>query len=404
MKSLIKAFLICLIVFSVTNKGLTAIDIGVDVPELVQQLAGLKVEGKGYFYYYHDATDGDGQSNSFDLSRLYMGAKYRISDEFSVRYLTDVSHQASDADHKENYGKFEVFTKYAYMDWNISENNNMVMGLQGTNNWKPVDKAWGYRSLGKAPMEAFGSFWSGQSKAYQKYLEGWAEGLISTDEKTRLNLQAANIKAAGSSKMGSSADIGVGVKLKPTDVTYLNLLIRNGTGYKKVENDMFKNIQLRGGVYLMDRAVHLTGYFELEPWRGINAESNTKGYMNNQWDLMASYMQKGAFTVGVNINSKSFDGIQTIDAFSASVFGNAYIIPKRLKALVRYDNYITGFNDVEVKQGDDNLKSNGSLLIVGLDYKVHKKVSIVPNFQMTSFEDSKLDPIRSVYVHMTFKL
>jgi len=392
----LKRFMVAIIaLLSVTFTGNTAIN--VDVPELVQQLAGLKVEGKGYFYYYHDASDGDGQTNSFDLSRLYMGAKYRISSEFTVRYLTDISHQ-------DNSGKLEVYAKYAYMNWKISDNLNIVMGLQGTNNWSKPEKAWGYRSIRKSPMEAFGGFWGDNSKSYLKYLGKWAAEPIATDESSRLSRMAASMKAAGSSKMGSSADMGVGVKYKPTNVTYLNLLIRNGAGYKNAENDMFKNFQFRGGIYLMEKAVHLSGYFELEPWRGTDEDGMLKGYMNNQWDVMASISQKSKFIVGVNINSKSFDGIQAIDALGTSVFGNVYVIPKKLKALARYDFYDTGFNEAEVKQGDIKWESNGSLLIVGLDYKAHKKISIIPNFKLTSYEDSDMESVRSVYVHMTFKL
>ena len=83
-----------------------------DAGDLVEALSKLKVEGTGYFYYTHDASKGDGQSNSFDFARMYFGATYRLSDNFSVRYLSDFSHQ-------DKTGKFEVFAKYAYVDWKL---------------------------------------------------------------------------------------------------------------------------------------------------------------------------------------------------------------------------------------------------------------------------------------------
>ncbi|MEE9554941.1 MAG: hypothetical protein V3W18_11645, partial [candidate division Zixibacteria bacterium] len=111
----------------------------------------LTPEGKGYFYYLHDFSSGAGQDNEFDISRMYFGAKYQISEEFVARYLTDISHRD---------GGFEVFTKYAYLDWNLSKwNAHLAMGLQGTNNWSAPEKAWGYRAIRKAPMESFGGYW-----------------------------------------------------------------------------------------------------------------------------------------------------------------------------------------------------------------------------------------------------
>ena len=148
-----KSFILCLVtliaLLCLTGTGRAEVDL--DIPDLVQHLGGLKIVGKGYFYYHHDASQGDGQTNSFDFARLYMGAKYHISDEFSVEYLTDIAHH-------DKTGKLEVYTKYAYVDWSITNKLNLVMGLQGTSNWKQPEKAWGYRSIHKAPMEAFGGF------------------------------------------------------------------------------------------------------------------------------------------------------------------------------------------------------------------------------------------------------
>ncbi len=359
---------------------------------------GFKVEGKGYFYYLHDASKGDAQSNSFDLSRMYIGAKYKLSDEFMVRYLTDIGHQ-------DKTGKFEVFAKYAYVDWKIRNNLNILMGLQGTNNWKQPEKAWGYRSIQYSPMEKFGKYWGDWSKAFAKYLMSWAENpATNTTDSLKLARRHENFTTASRHKMGASADMGINVKCKPSDNTYVNLMILNGSGYKHTEDDMYKNFQLRSGVYLLEKAVHISGYFEVEPWRSIDESGAEKSYMNTQWDVLASYTQKDKFTLGVNANSKLFSGIQEINAMCFSLFVNAYLLPKKLKALARYDMYDTGFNDADVKPGDSKWESNGGLFIVGLDYAAHKKVHIIPNVQILTYEDSDEDPVNSAYVHLHFKL
>ncbi|MCF7811226.1 hypothetical protein K9N50_09605 [bacterium] len=358
----------------------------------------VKIEGKGYFYYMHDASKGDGQSNSFDFSRMYIGAKYKLSDEFTVRYLTDMGH-------KDKTGQFEIFSKYAYVDWKIRNDLNLIMGLQGTNNWKQPEDAWYYRSIQYAPMEMFGKYWGDRAKEYSGYLEKWIEDpAISTADSMKLIYKLKNFSTAGRYKMGSSADLGVTAKYKPTDITYVNLMMLNGSGYKAAEDDMYKNIQIRAGIYLLEKTVHVSGYFEAEPWRSVDETGSEKSYMNTQMDAMVSYTQKDKFTIGFDSNVKTFSGIQEISASCISAFGNVYLLPERLKVLARYDNYITGLNDAEVKSGDSKLKSDGGLIIVGLDYKASDKISIIPNFQIMTYEDSKKDPVNTAYVHLQFNL
>ena len=368
------------------------------IPVFALDDGDVKVEGKGYFYYLHDASQDDGQSNSFDFSRMYIGARYGLSDEFTVRYLTDIGHQ-------DKTGKLEVFTKYAYVDWKIKDNLNLIMGLLGTHNWKQPEDDWGYRSIQYAPMEMFGSYWVNWAKEYSGYLKDWAEDpATSSADSLKLSRKLENFNTTGRYKMGASADMGISVKSKPSDIAYVNLMILNGSGYKSSEDNMYKNFQFRTGIYLLEKAVHISGYFEVEPWRSIDESGAEKSYMNTQWDALASYTQKDKFTLGVNANSKTFSGIQEIDALCLSVFGNTFLIPMKLKALARYDMYNTGFNNADVKPGDSKWESDGGLIIVGLDYKANEKISIIPNIQILTYEDSAMDPVNSAYMHLYFKL
>jgi hypothetical protein len=354
-------------------------------------------EGKGYFFYMHDFTSGAGQENEFDFSRMYIGTKYQISEEFMARYLTDISHQTGG-------GKFEVFTKYAYLDWDLNQwKSHLVMGLQGTNNWSIPEKAWGYRSIRKSPMESSGDYWGGLRSAYEQRLDDWA--IADPARATELMMQRDNFHSGASTKMGSSADMGIGIKWKPSKLCYVNFMVRNGGGYKKAENDMYKNFQARAGRYFLDKAVHVSAYAEIEPWSGQDEAGESKVYKNIQWDLFASYQQKDVFLVGVNYNSKKIPGsLEDITASCISGFGNVYIIKKKLKGLARYDIYQSGFNDAERQPGLPELETNAGLLIVGLDYMPVKKVHIIPNVQILSFEDSNLDADSKFYLHLWFKL
>lgn len=351
-------------------------------------------EGKGYFYYLHDFTSGAGQQNEFDISRMYIGAKYQISEEFMARYLTDISHQGGD-------GKFEVFTKYAYLDWNLSQwNLHTLMGLQGTNNWSVPEKAWGYRAIRKAPMESFGGYWGDVADAYEELLEDWAIA----DPGTDYDSQRDNFHTGADTKTGSSADMGIGLKWKPSSLYYANFMIRNGVGYKQAENDMYKNFQVRAGGYFHEKAIHVSVYAEIEPWMGVDDAGESKGYNNIQLDLFASYQKKDLFLVGVNYNSKTIPGsLDDITASCISGFGNVFIVEKKLKALARYDIYQTGFNDATMPTGVE-LETNAGLLIIGLDWMPVKKVHLIPNVQILSFENSDIDANNAFYVHLWYNL
>ncbi len=354
-------------------------------------------EGKAYYFYVHDFTSGEGKDNEFDLSRMYIGAKYQISEEFVARYLTDITHESGG-------GKFEVFTKYAYLDWDLSQwKTHLVMGLQGTNNWSTPEKAWGYRAIRKAPMESFGGYWGDIKGAYEDRLDDWA--IADPARAAELTMQKDNFRSGASTKTGSSADMGIGAKWKPSKLCYVNFMVRNGGGYKKAEIDMYKNFQVRAGGYFLEKALHVSAYAEIEPWSGQDEAGASKVYQNMQFDLFASYQQKGVFLIGANFNSKKIPGsLEDITATCISGFGNVFIIEKKLKGLARYDIYQSGFNDAERQPGYPELETNAGLLIVGLDYMPVKKVHIIPNVQILSFEDSDLDADNKFYLHLWFKL
>lgn len=385
--------MILAIVFLMTVP-LLAFDFDIDdAGDLVEALSKLKVEGKGYFYYKYDVSDNNSQSNSFDFGRMYFGANYRLSNQFSIRYLTDFSQQG-------NTSKFKVFPKYAYVDWKIKDGLSLIMGLQGTNNWKEPENAWGYRSIYYAPLEAFGKFWEVTAMTYASHLSYLYQGNQSEDYERQKN-RYRNFNEASKSGMGSSADMGVTAKYNFCDDYYANLSVINGSGYKERENDIYKNVQLRVGSHQINKRLHLSGYVELEPWSGSSLTGDRQQYMNVQWDMMASFKRNGIFSVGVDLNGKKFDGIETINAFCYSIFGNFHIFQEQLLFLARYDNYSTGIDHAEFFDYDQVWWTNGGLLILGLDYKPHKNISIIPNLQMKSYDNQEYRN-KIIYIHLSF--
>lgn len=367
-------------------------------------------EVKAYFNYKHDGSEGDGQSNAFDFNRVYIGGKYQISEKFMARYLTDIGHESKT-------GKFEVFTKYAYLDWNLGFwKAHAIFGLQGTQSWKAAEKAWGYRVIRKSPLESFGDFYKSAMKSYVHQLEDWSETLIETtggDDPTTEDLansaafqiKASNFSVGARSKMGSSADIGLALTMKPTSKTYANFMMINGTGYKKAEDDMYKTMQVRTGAYLLNGDMHVSALIEVEPWRGVNENGHSQRYNNVLWDLFVSYEKKNLFIVGLNSSLKQFDDAsEGINARCYSVFGNIHLKKKQLKILARFDNYVTGFNNTGSMAGFGSLKSNANLIVIGLDWMPDKRVNIIPNFQMMTYENDGIPSVKNYFVHMQYKL
>jgi hypothetical protein len=376
------------------------------------EISKLSPEAKVFLHYYLDLSPSDkdikfsDRENEFDFSRVYAGFKYRMSEDFTARFLTDVGH-------KEETGQLELFAKYAYLAWDLGFlGAHLAMGLQSTYNWKQPEKMWGYRGIMYAPMESFHKYFEKAKQTYIKLLMERADTLLSTRgntpssdeimEAADLKIQASNCSTAFYSGLGSSADLGISLSLNPVESYYLHIMLRNGGGYKKTENNFHKNFQVRTGCFFLEKALHLTGYFEWEPYKGYDNSTGKTGYNNIHWDAAASYEMKNLFLAGFNVNSKIFSGsYEDITSLCVAGFGNVHIIKKKLKALVRYDHYITGIN--ETRAVPEAPKTNADLIIAGLDFIPLKGINIVPNVQVWTFEDNKEDTDLGLYIHVLYK-
>ena len=361
-------------------------------PAAKNALDAFTPEVEAFLYYSLEATSGADKANAFDNSRTYIGGKYALSDNLTFRYVSDIGHETGG-------GKFEVFAKYAYLDWKLNNSTHLIFGLQGSRNWSVDEKEWGYRGIRKTPMESFGDYYGGAIKTYTAALDS----RISTEPAlaAQLTEQKAVFAWSTRDKMGSSADQAITLSLKPNADTYLDFMVLNGSGYKKAEDDKYKNIQVRAGRYLSDKAVHLSGYFEIEPWSFTSAGAR-KSYTNAQWDLLAAFTARGKGQFAVNYNGKRFAGsYEDITAGCFSVFGSFNLGRKNVKGLARLDYYKTGLNtSAGMAPGEANLKTNATLFILGVDFMPNSHVHIIPDVQVLSSEDSAVKTSNILYLHV----
>ena len=152
-------------------------------------LVAQDIKGKVFFDYTDNSGDGS-KVDEFALKRVYLTFSKSISDELSVTIQTDVDTNSSPK---------SIYLKNAKVDWKTLD-GNIVIGLQGMNMFKIQERNWGKRYLDKTIMDRF--------------------------------------------KYSSAADMGIGY-YHSKDKFHGSLLITNGAGYKKSENDSHKKLSLQ---------------------------------------------------------------------------------------------------------------------------------------------------------------
>jgi hypothetical protein len=152
---------------------------------IFSSLIAQDINGKVVFAY----TDKE-EAESFALKRVYLTFSKVISEELSVTIQTDVDPASSPQD---------IYLKNAKADWKTL-NGTVVIGLQGMNMFKIQEMNWGKRYLDKTVMDRF--------------------------------------------QYSSSADMGIGY-YHSKDKLHGSILMTNGTGFKKSEDDSHKKLSLQ---------------------------------------------------------------------------------------------------------------------------------------------------------------
>lgn len=294
-----------------------------------------KISGTGFFYYTSDLTDGVSGSDksSFGFDRVYFTYKNSVSDNISFKFQTDVGRfDFVDEDDDGNAivsGKSHLFAyiKKAQLDWKTPI-SKITLGMQGMNVFNVTEKTWGFRFIEKSPMDKH--------------------------------------------KFSSSADMGIGVSGKFSNVSY-SLLSTNGAGYKKEESDAFKktSIQL---VYGEKKLVKKDGFnigtsLTFEPYH------DGEDYMKSVMAFFGGYAGSG-FRVGAEFDTKTDSKTELSEQIIA--FYGSYKFTDVFEGLVYIDMY-----DEDTATDEDG----ETYIIAGLNYYPTKGLTITPNVRLKSFED-----------------
>ena len=309
---------------------------------ITAQAQGIKTEepkGKAIvqvFGNFHTGFGAENDDRGFELERSYLGYEYNLGSRLSVKGVMDIGKSSDVGDYQRI-----AYIKNAMVSWKTG-NLTLNGGLISTTQFNFQEKFWGYRYIMKSFQDEY--------------------------------------------KFGSSADLGISAAYKFADWISADLIIVNGEGYKKIQNNDGLNYGL--GVTLTP----LKG-FQVRLYGGLNesAEDGKKDITN-----MAAFMgyKHEKFAIGAEYNymmNASYK--EDADQSGYSVFASVNL-RKDVSLFARFD-------DLNSKN-DWNEAKDESAAILGAQFKLGKYVKIAPNFRMTMPKVDGADECYSAYINCYF--
>jgi hypothetical protein len=320
-----------------------------------QEKTPLKISGTLFFDYFvnvardkdntnfkNAALTGQKDAHGFQYRRIYFTVDYDLSDAISTRFRVE-----ADGTELTDKGKISPFIKDAYIKFkDVYKGSDVYVGMQSTLGYEMSEAVWGYRSI----------------------------------DKTQLDLR--NILA--------SKDIGVSLKGKIDDEGMFNYGIQYGNSSgPKPEYDNNKR---------------LSAVFQVKPAK--NVQFSVYGEQNSfatdttltNFALFAGYSEKDNFSFGAEFfmssKAKSFNkagetDLQSLNKLGFSIFGNYCFLPD-FAVLLRYDMFDPN-TDSDIK-GDSR-----NYIVAGVDWKIDKRCSIIPNLQYETYEKITVNSVDKAY-------
>ncbi|MFA6570787.1 MAG: hypothetical protein WCT77_06065, partial [Bacteroidota bacterium] len=261
--------------------------------------------------------------------RIFLTYDYDISSKLSARFRLEANDESLNVN-----GTIGVFLKDAYVEWKeIFEGAKLTVGMQPTFAFDLTELLYGYRSLDKTMLDL--------------------RGII------------------------ASRDIAVSLtgQVDKEGMFNYGLMFGNNSG-NSPESNKFKRIA--GRIYVKPiRNLHIAVYGDLRHQANSMDQLCFSG--------LIGYMEKGEYSLGLEAFSQSNNDSYQKNGKSAtqnqlgfSIFGTYNIMPE-LALTARYDMFDNNI-DTDVK-GDSR-----NYIVAGLDWKVDKKFSIIPNIQYETYE------------------
>jgi len=293
--------------------------------------------------YYFNLSSADGSSvdgqHGLWIRRIYLGYNTKISDRFSARVRLEMNSTA--------FGENTLtpYVKNAHLAYSLGGGAEVLAGIIEPPSFDRIEKFWGLRFIEKTPADFF--------------------------------------------KLASSRDTGVALNGKTKGGLVYTVMYGNYSSNKGEDN---KGKAVYGRLGYESKQVYLEGNATVASDNGTDYTFLSGfGGMKGDWGrLGAGYMQQR--------KKKDDSDAETVGAISGFAAVNA---GKNLEVFARYDH----LTDLAFKDIGDYLPVAASqykarLLMAGLNFKVHKMVSISPNVKMVTYSGEN-HPKADVWFNLT---
>ncbi len=293
------------------------------------------------FWNYHVYLMEDApKTSAFELKRAYLGYKYNFSETISVKVTIDVGSN-------DGGSAYTAYLKAAQLDWKAASVVKLSMGLIGMKQFKDQEKFWGYRYIFKSFQDQNG--------------------------------------------YGSSADLGINAEFILAKNLKANVLIANGEGYKKIQDDDGK--QKFGGSLIFTPVKGLTTKVyadtqSVEDGDAVSSYSLFAGYKEDKWRLGAEYNKlNNAEKYSKPAEDKELDGLS---------FYGTYVISEKVEIFGRFDQLTSNDNW--------NTSKDGNQIIAGVQVAPVKGLKFALNYQGYYFNNDAINTNSFIYLNAQFKL
>jgi hypothetical protein len=275
---------------------------------------------------------------AFDITRAYLGYEYRFSREWYARVVFDAE------DPRAGRHQFSAFLKNAYLQYS-KDRFSAYFGMIATTQFKVSENIWGYR-----------------------YIEESFQDLYS---------------------FNSSADLGVNIEYKFSNVISADFSVVNGEGYRQMQSD---DILRPGAGITFTPGSNITAR--------IYADYMGKDVKQQSLATFLAWTDE-TFIAGAEYNYQhNVDMVEGNHMYGPSLFAT-WLPAESLKVFGRYDRL-----NSSTPAGENlpwQIEDNGQLVIAGIEYSPVKGVKLAPNFRLWNPEENLSANIYSLFLNAELK-
>ena len=286
--------------------------------------------GDAYAVAAHHDPDIDGQWG-FWLRRGYLTIDADLAPKWSARFRLEVN---SPGDF-ESSSKMTPFVKDAWVAWKAGA-HELVLGISPSPTFERAENFWGYRAVEKTPLDLY--------------------------------------------RLGSSRDFGVAWKGRAADGRLSwHAMLGNGAGEGGETNE--------GKKAMLSVSFQATKELVVEVY--ADTEDRPESADRSTFHAFAGF--RGARSrYGVEYATQERDAAGGPDrtVSVASLFG-VWDLGKKVSVLARVDRAFDGIPDAgDIPYLGLAEDTEFDLFLVGLDYRVHRAVSVVPNLEYVAYRET----------------